>query len=57
MVVNLLGENKSACINKKSLKKAQEEKIDFQIFIHYIMQLPLKPCGISADKSKYKEQD
>lgn len=35
MVVNLLGENKSACINKKSLKKAQEEKIDFQIFIHY----------------------
>lgn len=35
MVVNLLGENKSACINKKSLKKAQEEKIDFQIFMCY----------------------
>lgn len=35
MVANLLGENKSEHINKKSPKKAQEEKIDFQNFMCY----------------------
>lgn len=35
MVANLLGENKSARTNKKSPKKAQEEKVDFQNFMYY----------------------
>lgn len=35
MVANLLGENKSERINKKSPKKAQEEKIDFRNFMCY----------------------